>query len=135
MTEPDLSNIQLHLFIDWGGDPGDPETVEHEVKVCVVGVPHTQIIATVRSDPIKPPYVVRYARRGELELSKSLLDGIVLASFSRLAEQSVLPYTGQQTTEAREDGAWLLEHFAPTDATAVAAALARCVTDLEDSAR
>lgn len=127
MSEIDLASIRLHMSIAWGGEVGAAETMEHEVRFSTVGVPKTLVIATVRGDPIKPPRVLRYARRGELALKQSLLDQIVLACFSRLGEQLVLQNTGERIAELQVDGNSILRHFPSADAALVSAALSNAM--------
>ena len=61
-------SIPLRLSIDFGGDFGDEDVHEHEIRFHVAGAPESQVVAIVQTDPVILPRVLRYRRRGALDL-------------------------------------------------------------------
>ena len=118
-------SIPLRLSIDFGGDFGDEEVHEHEVRFHVAGAPESQVIAIVQTDPVILPRVLRYRRRGGLDLPPTLLDSLVVICLSRLTENMVLT-DGMDREEVVPDGAeWLQRSLAPSEAAVAIAALAK----------
>jgi len=129
MSEPTAPNFSLVMSILYGGDLGDARTMEHEIQVSIGGLPHTGVIAIVEGDPIRPPRLLRYLQRGNLDLRPSLLDGIVLASFSRLTEELVVRNQNERHVEITEDRQWLLRQMGSSEALLVEFALQQLGTE------
>ncbi len=118
-------SIPLRLSIDFGGEFGDEDVHEHEVCFQVAGALESRVVAIVQSDPVRLPRVLRYRRRGELDLPAALLDSLVVICLSRLVENMILT-DGMDTEEVVPDGAeWLQRSLAPSDAAIIIAALAK----------
>ncbi len=118
-------SIPLRLSIDFGGDFGDEDVHEHEVRFHVAGAPESPVVAIVQTDPVILPRVLRYRRRGGLDLPPTLLDGLVVICLSRLIENMVLS-DGTETQVDVPDGAeWLQRSLAPCEAAVAIAALAK----------
>lgn len=118
-------SIPLRLYIDFGGDFGDEDVHEHEVRFHVAGAPESQVVAMVQTDPVLLPCVLRYRRRGELDLPAALLDSLFVICLSRLIENLVLT-DGMDTEVVVPDGAeWLQRSLAPSDAALAIVALGK----------
>src|SRR5687767_11972191 len=113
--------IRLHLSIDYGGEFLDADVHEHEVTFQIDGVPASQVVAVVRSNPVIPPRVVGYLRPGELDLPPALLEQLVVACFGRLIDQMFSTQGRQTSVEVADAAEWLRGSLAPSAATAVAA--------------
>jgi len=125
MMEFPNPSIPLRLSIDFGGEFGDEDVHEHEVRFHVAAAPESQVIAIVQTDPVILPRVLRYRRRGALDLPATLLDGLVVICLSRLIENMVLS-DGTETQVDVPDGAeWLQRSLAASDAATAIAALAK----------
>ena len=120
-------SIPLRLSIDFGGDFGDADVHEHEVRFHVASAPESQVIAIVQTDPVILPRVLRYRRRGVLGLPSTLLDKLVVICLSRLIENLVLSDGTERRVDVPDGAEWLQRSLAAPDAAAAIAALAEHV--------
>jgi len=125
MTEISSSHLPLRLSIDYGGAFDDVDVHQHEVRFCVVGAPDSQVIATVKSDPIIPPRVLRYRERGKFDLPLALLDEIIVISFSQLIQDMIQNEGAIDAVDIANGAEWLKQELSPRDAVIAISALSR----------
>jgi hypothetical protein len=118
--------IPLHLWIGYGGDHHDDDTVEHEVRFRVVSNATQPVIAIVQSDAHANPRVLRYLNVGDLDLPRSLLDRVTLICFNRLIG-AMTDLDGSTAASWIQDGAKWLRRRLPEGSEAVIDAMARHV--------
>lgn len=125
MMEFPNPSIPLRLSIDFEGDFDDEDVLEHEVRFHVAGAPESQVVAIVQSDPVRLPRVLRYRRRGGLDLPPILLDSLVVICLSRLTENMVLTDGMDREVDVPDGAEWLQRSLAPSEAALAIAALAK----------
>ena len=130
MKPPDV-HIPMHLYIEYGGDHHDDDTVEHEVRFRVVNdTCESHTIAIVQSDFYEHPKVLRYSRVGHFDLPQRVLDQVTVLCFRRLAS-GMNSLDGNSAHVYMSDArAWLRRRLPKADANLAIAALARHVDPL-----
>jgi hypothetical protein len=124
---PPRPPIPLHLWIAYGGDHHDDDTVEHEVRFRVVSNAAQPVVAIVQSDAHATPRVLRHLNVGELDLPRLLLDRVTLICFNRLIG-AMTDIDGSTAAIWIQDGAeWLRRRLPREDGAVVIAAMARHV--------
>jgi hypothetical protein len=121
----------MRLSVDYGGEFGDDDVHEHEVRLAIVGIPETDTVALVRTHPIVPPRILGYRLRGALRLPRSLLDHLMTAAFSDVVEAMILNEGLVESVDVDDGADWVRQHFARSEAVVVITELSRHI-DVSD---
>ena len=117
--------IPMYMAIQYGGNHHEDDTVEHEVRFCVMGAPQTRTVAIVQSIAHRDPLVIEYVRRGAIHLPLRVLDQVANSCFGRLINATMGPLDGEAAevwvSDVRE---WFGRRMPPDDAAAALDALA-----------